>query len=458
MHRSGPVRRRLRPSVLLVIACLLAVQPGAAQVPGSADPMPDGVAFELDGNATAEAMVAFAASVSGAAIHQCVADITTQGPEQYRVMGTPTHDAFAESHADVFADVGLLPAVQPFAEGGPGIGTRIETGGTNILGILPGLDPLRWIVIGGHYDTREATVGGGALDNASGMCTVLELARAFKAASATEPLAATVVFAWYDGEEWGLFGSRALAQDGRVVRDLLGIPPEAVVTVLASLSFDMPGLNYPAKNNWVQYGEPTAIDEVAVLNLRTAPIHAEEEWACFSYGCYQDLKSRDDFAGILRNNTHYQYLVREVAYDLLRLPPEYVWVYDDHYGRSDHVPLIAMGSPGMRIQGSHDEEYPHYHQPTDSLPALEVEAGGKDLLIAGYETESRVGGTVAFYIARTGAVGGYGYRFSPALATNATDTDSNTSTAATPASSAPVALLCVAAALLVVVPTRRRKA
>jgi hypothetical protein len=443
------------------VASTLTAQPVAAQAPGSTDPLPDGVAFELDGNATAEAMSAFAASVTGEAIHQCVADITTSGPEQYRVMGTPTHRMFLDSRLGVFEDLGLVSGIQEFSEGGPGVGVTVPTGGRNLIAVLPGADLTKWVVIGGHYDTREATVGGGALDNTSGICTVLELARAMKATSdaGTIPNHASVVFAWYDGEEWGLWGARALAADMSVPRGLLGLDLNATITVLASLSFDMPGLNYPAKNNWVQYGEPTAVDEVAVLNLRTAPIHDENDWACFSYGCYQDLKGRDDYKAILRNNTHYQYLVREVAYDLLRLPPEYVWVYDDNYGRSDHVPLIAMGSPGMRIQGSHDEEYPHYHQPTDSLPALEVEAGGKDLLIAGYETEARVGGTVAYYIAKTGGVGGYGYRFSPAFATNGTETaGSDTAPASIPAPSVPVVLLPLAAALLVALMARRRKA
>ncbi len=195
----------------------------------------------------------------------------------------------------------------------------------------------------------------------------------------------------------------------------LGIGADEPVDILLSQSFDMPGLNYPAMNNWVQYGNATDVQEIAVLNLRTAPIHQEDDWACFSYGCYQDLKARPDFPQILRNNTNYQFLVREVAYDLLQLPKQYVWVYDDNYGRSDHVPLIAAGHPGLRIQGSHDAEYPHYHQPTDSLPALEAEAGGKDLLIGGYDTEARVGGTTAFYAALTGNVGHYGYVLDPSL-------------------------------------------
>ncbi|MES2153931.1 MAG: M28 family peptidase [bacterium] len=401
--------------IVVAAVVLLVALPAGAQAPGAADAVTDGVPFELDGNATVADLRALAADVSGASIHACVSDVTLGAPDSYRLMGTPTHDAFVAKYRNVFGELGLKTALQTFTDGGPGVGVTVPTGGTNIVGVLPGRDLQRWVVVGGHYDTREATFGGGALDNASGICTVRELARAFKAASDRQTLEATVVFLWYDGEEWGLYGSIAFAKDHSVAAGLLGLNATDRIDILLSQSFDMPGLNYPAMNNWVQYGNATDVSKTAVLNLRTAPIHADDDWACFSYGCYQDLKARPDFPAILANNTNYQFLVREVAYDLLRLPPQYIWVYDDAYGRSDHVPLIAMGHAGMRIQGSHDAEYPHYHQPTDTLAALEVEAGGKDLLVAGYDTEARIGGTVAYYAARTGSLGHYGYVHDAAL-------------------------------------------
>ena len=151
-----------------------------------------------------------------------------------------------------------------------------------------------------------------------------------------------------------------------------------------------------------------------MLNLRTAPIHVEQEWTCWSYGCYEDLKAREDFAAVRRQNANFQFLMREVAYDVLGLPPQYVWVYDDHYGRSDHIPLIAMGAAGNRIQGSHDSEYPHYHQPTDSLPGLYALTGGTpDGIVAGFQTEAQAGGLTAFYVAKTGHFGAYGDKWYP---------------------------------------------
>lgn len=413
------------PLLVLLAAYVCLAAPVAAQDIYAMPPevlqwaITDGTPLELDDDTTLEALRDVEGRIAGQSIHDCIAEMTMDVPASYRVMGTPTQQMFLEKYGSVFSDLGLASAIHEFPNGGVGLGPaqvpESLQGGANILGVLPGNDLTKWIVLGGHYDTREFTLGGGALDNAAGICTVKELAKAFKGhVDAHGPLEASVVFAWYDGEEWGLYGAIAFADDVSVAATLLGLPEGTAPAILLSQSFDMPGLNYPAKNNWVQYGDPAVTDEYAVLNLRTAPIHADEEWTCWSYGCYEELKERPDFAAVRRANANYQFLVREVAYDVLALPPQYVWVYDDHYGRSDHIPLIARGAAGMRIQGSHDNEYPHYHQPTDSLPGLYAITGGTpDGIVAGFDTEATVGGLVPFYVAKTGGLGAYGDRLYP---------------------------------------------
>lgn len=62
------------------------------------------------------------------------------------------------------------------------------------------------VLVGGHHDTVPAAPG--ALDNASGSATVLELARAF-AADGLDP---GLCFATFGAEESGLFGSKAMAE------------------------------------------------------------------------------------------------------------------------------------------------------------------------------------------------------------------------------------------------------
>lgn len=76
------------------------------------------------------------------------------------------------------------------------------------------------VVIGAHYDhlglgyqqgslefgRGRGKIHNGADDNASGSVAVLEIARAF--AAAKQRLKRRVIFAWFDGEERGLLGSR----------------------------------------------------------------------------------------------------------------------------------------------------------------------------------------------------------------------------------------------------------
>ena len=61
-----------------------------------------------------------------------------------------------------------------------------------------------WVVVGAHIDAW----GPGANDNVSGTASVLAAARAIRAlADAGQPPRRTIVFAGWDGEEWGLIGS-----------------------------------------------------------------------------------------------------------------------------------------------------------------------------------------------------------------------------------------------------------
>ena len=75
----------------------------------------------------------------------------------------------------------------------------------NTVAWLPGSErPDEWIVVGAHRDAW----GAGAWDNVSGTASVLASARAL-AALAAQGYAPrrTIVFATWDGEEWGLLGS-----------------------------------------------------------------------------------------------------------------------------------------------------------------------------------------------------------------------------------------------------------
>ncbi|MBM3929571.1 MAG: M20/M25/M40 family metallo-hydrolase, partial [Sphingomonadales bacterium] len=83
----------------------------------------------------------------------------------------------------------------------------------NVLGIQPGSDPNRVVIIGGHIDSMPSDVmdftsdAPGANDDASGVAVVLEAARLLS----QRKFAATIIYAVFSGEEQGLWGATLLA-------------------------------------------------------------------------------------------------------------------------------------------------------------------------------------------------------------------------------------------------------
>lgn len=91
--------------------------------------------------------------------------------------------------------------------------------GYNVIGILPGNDPVlknEAIVIGAHYDhlgrggqgslaANSTEIHHGADDNASGTAAIIELARQFAKDKSNKR---TIIFIAFSGEEDGLFGSK----------------------------------------------------------------------------------------------------------------------------------------------------------------------------------------------------------------------------------------------------------
>ncbi len=87
----------------------------------------------------------------------------------------------------------------------------------DVLGIQPGRDPNRVVIIGAHIDSRVTDVmdttsdAPGANDDASGVALVLEAARLL----AAKRFDATIVYAIFSGEEQGLWGATLLADTAR---------------------------------------------------------------------------------------------------------------------------------------------------------------------------------------------------------------------------------------------------
>lgn len=87
----------------------------------------------------------------------------------------------------------------------------------DVLGIQPGRDPTRVVIVQGHIDSRVTDVlnatadAPGANDDASGVALVLETARLLS----RRTFDATIVYAALSGEEQGLLGGTLLAETAR---------------------------------------------------------------------------------------------------------------------------------------------------------------------------------------------------------------------------------------------------
>jgi Zn-dependent M28 family amino/carboxypeptidase len=132
----------------------------------------------------------------------------------------------------------------------------------NIVGILPGSDAARTeqaIVIGAHYDhvglggplsaspERTGEIHNGADDNASGIASLIEMARAAAADRSRFPR--SLVFVAFAGEERGLLGSVHYVDHPAVPLD----------KTFAMLNLDMVGRS----KGWVEVGGLDALPSLA---------------------------------------------------------------------------------------------------------------------------------------------------------------------------------------------------
>lgn len=217
--------------------------------------------------AAALAARADAQHTSGAPAPRLIDDIQYLADQQRagRLTGSAGADSAAEYIARRFGQVGLQPPpggwFQDFtvAREAPAAQHARVAGvtGRNVIGILPGSDPvlrLETVIVGAHYDhlghggfgaldpDSAGAVHNGADDNASGTAALFHIA----AQLAANPPARTVVFIAFDGEELGLIGS------GHYTKN----PIYPLSGTLAMINLDMVGrLN---NNRLIVYGTGTA--------------------------------------------------------------------------------------------------------------------------------------------------------------------------------------------------------
>lgn len=192
----------------------------------------------------------------------------------------------------------------------------------NILAILPGSDPQlkhEYIIVGGHYDhvgygTRRNSFGpigfihNGADDNASGVSTMLEVIDAL-VQSGHQPRR-SILFAFWDGEEKGLLGSKHWMRE----------PTVPVSSVRLAWNIDMVGRLTDGR--------------IEVMGYRTGA------------GMRQLLSTHtlDDGVWV-----------------------DFTWEYKEN---SDHWTFFQVGIPALCLHtGLHDD----YHRPSDDVEKLNID-------------------------------------------------------------------------------------
>lgn len=137
---------------------------------------------------------------------------TVLAEEQPHPVGSPAQAQVRREIVRALEELGYEPELQEtWARGLEGNFARV----TNVLARREGLEPGQAILLMAHYDSAWA--GPGAGDDGAGVAALLEIARALR----EHPRARhTVLFAFTDGEEAGLVGAHAFADEHPWAQDV----------------------------------------------------------------------------------------------------------------------------------------------------------------------------------------------------------------------------------------------
>ena len=189
----------------------------------------------------------------------------------------------------------------------------------NVLGMIPGKNTKEYVIVGAHFDHLgiDPALDGdqiynGADDNASGVSAVLQIARSFLA-SGQQP-ERNVIFAFWDGEEKGLLGSKYFVQTCPFLSQIKGY-----------LNFDMIGRN----------NKPQQPKQVVYFYTAAHPVFGD-------------------------------WLKEDIRKYGLQLEPDYR-AWENPIGGSDNGSFAKVGIP---IIWYHTDGHPDYHQPSDHADRL----------------------------------------------------------------------------------------
>ncbi len=216
--------------------------------------------------------------------------------------------------------LGWSPSLQRFADG------------INIVAERPGISPKAGtIIVAAHYDTVPGSPG--ADDNASGVATLLEIARIFQSL----PTPQTLKLVFFDAEEIGLRGSLAFTANKANLANLSGV-----------VVMDMIG------------------------------------FACYTPGCQKyppglpiiPPSERGDFLAVVGDAENLQLLnafsqSNSAKLPVITLPIPLKGLFTPDVLRSDHAPFWYQGIGAVLVTDTANLRSPHYHQPSDTVANID---------------------------------------------------------------------------------------
>ena len=310
----------------IILCCILAVLPLTAQKRKNSAPDPKEKGLASISETTARAIGGFLASdelegresglnganVAGRYIASCLQMMGVQPllPEGYfQEFSACAPERQVKGRFEVHRD--------SIAKLQQGLHRRINL--RNVLAMIPGEHSDEYVVVGAHFDhlgTDRMLEGdkiyNGADDNASGVSAVLQIAKAF-VESGKKPLR-NIIFAFWDGEERGLLGSKHFTLECPFIGQ-----------IKAYLNFDMIG------------GNNRPEDPQYMVFFHTAAVPAFGRW----------LRSDIERYG-------------------LRLHPD-CRSWDNPVSGSDNASFARCGIP---ILWYHTDAHPNYHKPGDHAEGL----------------------------------------------------------------------------------------
>ena len=282
--------------------------------------------------------------ISGAEIITGLEEFVDKFPFRQNML--PNNQAAAEFLAAEAKKSGFKVKIHEFEVGTPARPVRVVEALK-----LGSKKPNEWISFIAHYDviaSAGATVQG-AYDDGTGTNILRYFGKAFSKIKMNR----TIALLWFDAEENGLLASQAYAEYLKEKRK--------DVDVYAGLGFDMVGIGHPAPYCICIYHGPHPADAGKALPI-------------IDYVNFDFLKFPE---GDGNPGTQFKWPVGG---------PSHVCSCGPNIRNSDESNFAEQGWFTMRWTGMRTaSDYPGYHYPWDTVPFMELVAGGRLLLEKGTE-------------------------------------------------------------------------